>query len=157
MLAEYKKDVSRPWAFRLYAYFGTALGPVPDFTLESIKTLLTYKSGKGIEEKIIRFYDDLDVSDAELIGFLKCFKYEEGLKFDCQHQLLIELLKTTFGAEPAEAVNFLYPKTLAVALRVATEPTAHDRTIAKAAFIKEIKNAASSVASPWLARLSQPC
>jgi hypothetical protein len=153
MLAEYKKNASRPWAFRLYAYFGTAIGPAPDFTLESIKSLLTYKSGKGADERIIRIHDDLDVSDAELIGFLKCFKYEEGLEFDRQRQLLIELLRTTFSVETAEAVDFYYPKALAVALEVATEPTVHDRTTTKAAFIKEIRNAASSVASPWLARL----
>ncbi len=153
MLAEYKKDISRPWAFRLYAHFGTAVGPVPDFRLESIKALLTYKSGKGADERIIRLYDDLNVSDDELIGFLKCFKYEEGLEFDRQHQLLIDLLKTTFAAEPVEAVNFLYPKALAIVLEVATEQTVQDRTITRATFIKDIKNAASSVASPWLARL----
>ncbi len=153
MLAEYKKDVSRSWSFRLYAHFGTATGPVPDFSLDSIKALLTYKTGKGADERTVRFHDELGVSDAELIGFLKCFKYEEGLEFDGQHELLIELLKTTFAAESAESVNFLYPKALAVALDVATKPTAHDRAITQAAFIKEIKNAASSVASPWLARL----
>ncbi len=153
MLAEFKKDVSRPWAFKLYAHFGTATGPVPDFTLESIKTLLTYKSGKGAEERTIRFHDDLGVTDAELICFLKRFQYEEGLEFDRQHQLLIELLKTTFVAGAAEAVSFLYPKALSVVLKLATEPTAQSRTITKATFIREIKNAASSVASPWLARL----
>lgn len=153
MLAEYKKDLSRPWAFRLYAYFGTAIGAVPDFTLESIKVLLTYKSGKGADKRTMRVYEDLDVSDAELIGFLKCFKYDEGLEFDQQRHLLIELLKTTFAAESAESINFFYPKALAVALEIATKRTAHDRTITKAAFIKEIENAASAVASPWLARL----
>lgn len=153
MLAEFKKDISRPWAFKLYAHFGTVMGTLPDFTLESIKTLLTYKSGKGADKRTIRIYDDLGVTDAELTCFLKRFQYQEGPEFDRQRQLLIELLKTTFAAGTAEAANFLYPKALSVALKLATEPTAHNRTITKAAFITEIRSAASSVASPWLGRL----
>jgi hypothetical protein len=151
MLLEFQKAPSKPWAFRLYAHFGIT-GAEPALDVPTLKSMLTYTNDK-IEH---RFHEENHLTDDTLDRFLKCFTIIQGPSHEDQQRQLLKLVETRFGATPTEASNFLYPKALAVVLGVATRHSQNQRVVSQSSFLEEIRQASTSIISPWLVRALGP-
>jgi hypothetical protein len=153
MLSAFKGDPLRPWKFRLFAHFGSTISSLPPLTVETLKTILTYRVGSGTEREIKHADRELDLSDQQLTDFLSKFEYEEGPEFKAQHARLLIAIERALNVSSAEASEFFYGKALTIALDIATRPAAPERSLTRVDLLKELRNAASSVASPWLINL----
>jgi hypothetical protein len=151
MLLEFNKDTSRLWTFRLYAHFGIA-GSQPALDVPALKSMLTYTSDK-VEH---RFHEENHLTDDTLERFLRCFTIIPGPSHEDQQRQVLRLVERMFGATPTEASNFLYPKALAVILRAATRSSQNERVVRPESFREEIRQASTSVISPWLIRALGP-
>lgn len=153
MLSAFKKAPLRPWKFKLYAHFGSATSGLPPFTVETLKSILTYRVGSGTEREIRHADQEMGLSDQHLTDFLSKFEYEEGPEFEVQRARLFKAIELALNVSSAEASEFFYGKALTIALDIATRPAAAERSITRVELVKELRNAASSVASPWLINL----
>jgi hypothetical protein len=153
MLIEFKKNPTRPWAFRLYAYFGGSTDRKLDFTPNGLKQILTHKTGKPPNQIVHRLYEEIGASDEDLLGFARCFEFSPGLSFESQRNALIKVLQEAFSVGHAEASEFIYCKALSLVFDLATRGSVSERTVTRADVIMRVNDASSAFASPWLIRL----
>jgi hypothetical protein len=148
MLLEFRNNPSKKWAFHLYVHYGQS-SELPALNLMTLKSILTYRKAK----KVCRFHEDNNLTDEALGEFLKHFTITIGPSHEDQQKQVFRAIATQFNSTATEAANFLYPKGLAVVLRIATKCSREERTVNPTDVLNEIRQASLSIISPWLIRM----
>lgn len=109
-------------------------------TLDFLKNnLLTYTKAK-IEYK---HYDDLKLTDKDLLGFLKQLEINiNAISYEDQLLQIRKLLKNQkeFNADDFEAENYFYNNALKIISYLAIKEKKRERTISKKFFLQEINS-----------------
>jgi hypothetical protein len=89
--------------------------------------------------KIIDIKDEIGATNDDLEGFVLQFSLELCGEYDEHKRALIAELSAATGVSVFESEKFIYPSALTLIATLACKDTAEKRTIAKEAFLSEIR------------------
>lgn len=140
----------------LYGYFKETNYSDDSITLEVIKSILVRKEKvKDNSEKEsfrhINIQDEVGATDDDLKGFASQFSLELCSEYKEHKRIVIEKLASTLSVTQLEAEEYIYPSSLTLISRLASNKKIEDRTITKNDFLQKIKPK-HAVYNAWLLR-----
>lgn len=147
MLADFVHR-AEPIRYHLYAYFGESDGICTSFSVDELKSILTYRQ-KGVDKC---FHKDNNINDQQLAAFIQAFTFTVGPDFDLQRNEILALLKNHYLCSDKEADCHYYNNALRVIYDKATNPDINERELTKDDFFYQIEDTAY-LFGQWYLRL----